>query len=406
MPTTAFFLGRQPIMDRKRELVAYELLFRASKTNQATILDDLEASAAVIQHAFFDLGMEGALGNKQGFINLSSGMLMSEMVEALPKERVVLELLESIEVTPELVTRCEHLKRAGFRLALDDIKAADQGTTALIPYADIVKIDVQGMADGEIRALAGKLQGFGGELLAEKIENSAQCEVCYDAGFNYFQGYFFARPEILEGRTMRPSSLVLLKIFALANADAEIEELELALKHAPDVTVRLLRTANSVAVSAKRKILSVRQAVQVLGRVQLGRLVQILMFAQAGDGGVTSSPLAQIAITRGRLMENLAQLLGLSDEQPRAFMTGMLSLIDVLFAQPLGNIIEFLNLDDTVRLALLDRAGQLGGMLRLVEANERCDSQAVSALMGRLGLHNLDVFNRLSVDALRWAGEF
>lgn len=400
-----FFLGRQPIIDRKSELVAYELLFRTSETNRATILNDLEASAAVIQHAFFDLGMEGALGSKRGFINLSSGMLMSEMIDALPKERVVLELLESIQVTPELVARCKELKRAGFILALDDIKVFEQGTMALLPLSDIVKVDVQGMADGKINALAGKLHGRGVELLAEKIESRSQYQACHNAGFSYFQGYYFARPQVLEGRAMRPSSLALLKIFALANADAELEELESALKRAPDVAVRLLRTANSAAVGAKQKILSVRQAIRMLGRLQLGRIVQILMFAQASDCDVSSNPLAQAAVIRGRLMENLANAMGLVDAKPRAFMTGMLSLADVLFAQPLGVIIELLNLDDTVQFALLERAGTLGDMLRLVEANERCDASAVAALTSALGLQNLDAFNRLSLDALRWAGE-
>ena len=405
MSTIPFFLGRQPIIDRKRELVAYELLFRASETNQATILNDLEASAAVIQHAFFDLGMEAVLGSNRGFINLSSGMLMSEMIEALPKERVVLELLESIVVTPDVVTRCKELKQAGFRLALDDIKVFEQGTMALLPMADIVKVDVQWMANDKISALARKLRGRGAELLAEKVESHTQYETCHNAGFSYFQGYYFARPQLLEGRAMRPSSCALLKIFALTNADAEVEELESALQHAPNVTVRLLRTANSVAVGAKEKIWSVRQAIRMVGRVHLGRIVQILMFAYAGHGASSFNPLAQTAVMRGRLMENLANALDLVDEKPRAFMTGMLSLVGVLFGQPLWTIIERLNLDDTVQLALLERTGTLGDMLRLVEANERCDVSAVTALMGTIGLQDLDAFNRLSLDALRWVGE-
>jgi EAL and modified HD-GYP domain-containing signal transduction protein len=197
---------------------------------------------------------------------------------------------------------------------------------------------------------------------------------------------------------------VLLKIFRLIAAEAETDELEKALRQAPDLTVRLLRVANSVAMHRPNKIYSLRNAIVVLGQLQIGRIVQLMLFAQQWDADLSTDPLVQTAAVRGRLMEEIADSLGLSKVRERAFMVGILSLADSLFGQPLLEILQILNLDIVLQDALVHRRGHLGALLNLVEASENADSRTFISVARELGLSDMDDFNRWQVDALRWAG--
>ncbi|MBV8467824.1 MAG: EAL domain-containing protein [Burkholderiales bacterium] len=405
MPAPEFFLGRQPIVGRNQELVAYELLFRASLDNQATIANEVAASAAVIQHAFTSLGVQTVLQDKLGFINFSEALLMSDVIEVLPRERVVLEILETVELTPEVVRRCRALKEAGYRLALDDVIRFDEAQKAILPLIEVVKLDVLAMERAEIEAVVKAIKPFGVSILAEKIDNPTQRDFCQDLGCDLFQGYFFARPTILSGRPVQPSSMMLLKLLGQVGADADTAELEETLKHAPDLTVLLLRLVNSVAFGLTRKISSVRTALTLLGRAQLHRWVQIMVFALQSGANVASDPLVQTAAVRGRLMENIALMIAPGNETmaERAFMVGMLSLIDALFAKPMVEVIEPLNLEESLQDALLQRSGELGEMLRLVEGTEFADSNITTALLARFPRLSLTELNQHQVEAMGWA---
>jgi c-di-GMP-related signal transduction protein len=399
-----FFLGRQPIVGRSRELVAYELLFRSSRVDRAMVVDDVYATATVIKHAFSGLGIDSALGNKKGFINFDERLLMSDVIEALPKDRVVLEVLEHVSMTPRVIDRCQLLHEAGYMIGLDDVIRLTDGLKAVMPYISFVKVDVSVLTEPQITAIVQELQAYDVVLLGEKIETMEQFDFCRSAGFQLFQGYFLARPTILSGRSVQPSTLLLLKICRLIASDAETDELEKALRQAPDLAVRLLRVANSVAMHRPNKIYSLRNAILVLGQIQIGRIVQLMLFAQQWDADLTTDPLVQTAAVRGRLMEEIADSLGLSKVRDRAFLVGILSLADSLFGQSLFEIIELLNLDSTVQDALLHRSGHLGALLNLVEASENADSRTFISVARELGLSDMDDFNRWQVEALRWAG--
>ncbi len=405
MNDTAFFLARQPIIGRQRDLVAYELLFRSSTVNAAAIIDDVAASSAVIQHAFSDLGIAAALGDRLGFINISEGLLMSEVIEVLPPERIALEILETVRITPEVVARCKQLKEAGYTLALDDVVAITPECRSLLPLIDIVKIDLLATKAAEIAGIVTELRHFGARILAEKVETQDQYDSCRALGFDLFQGYFFAKPAILKGRMVSPLALTLLRIFALTAADAELDELERALKQAPDLMLRLLNMANARSLPSSPRISSIRNAIMVLGRTQINRFVQIMLFAQQSGGNVASDPLVQTAVMRGCLMEGLAIARGWGAIKDRAFMVGMLSLVDALFGQPLAEIVARLNLAEELQAALLRREGQLGMLLHLAEASEGTGGAAAIALMEQLNLGELRQFNNVQVEAFKWAGK-
>ncbi|MBV8658236.1 MAG: EAL domain-containing protein, partial [Burkholderiales bacterium] len=200
MTTPQFFLGRQPIVGRNRELVAYELLFRSGQDNQAQVADDVAASAAVMQHAFTGLGLQAVLEDKLGFINLSESLLMSDVIEVLPRDRVVLEILETVPLTAAVVERCRALRAAGYRLALDDVIRFDEAQRAILPLIEVVKLDVLAMDREETERVVRALRPFNVRLLAEKIDSPSQHDFCHALGCDLFQGYFFAKPTILTGR--------------------------------------------------------------------------------------------------------------------------------------------------------------------------------------------------------------
>lgn len=407
MPARHFFLARQPILNRNHELAAYELLFRRGLENYAEVTDDMTASMTVIKHAFLDLGMDAALGGKTAFINISEDLLMSEVVEALPPEHVVLELLETVPITPAVVERCRTLKATGLRFALDDVVALHEPLERILPLLDIIKVDVLAAATEARLPVIREAMRHGVQLLAEKVDTSEQCEACRAEGFSLFQGYYFARPKILQGSTIPPSTMALLKILELIAADAESEELEEALKRTPDLAMRLLRLVNSAALGRTNKISTLHGAIRLLGRVQISRLVQIMIFTMGSDKALGTDPLVQTAIVRGRMMEGLAEGGGQPALKPRAFLLGMLSLADALFGETLESLAEHLALDETMRAALLWREGQLGRMLALVELSELTEDpappSAIQSLLADTHCPDLDVLNRLQLDALHWA---
>jgi EAL and modified HD-GYP domain-containing signal transduction protein len=242
-------------------------------------------------------------------------------------------------------------------------------------------------------------------VLAEKIDTPEQYDFCHKLGFDLFQGYFFAKPSILAGRRVAPQATTLIRIFSLTAADADLDVLENALKQAPDLILRLLKMANDRVSAYSGKISSIRNAIIVLGRAQINRFVQIMLFAQHSGTQPGTDPLVQTAVIRGSLMEGLAIARGWSKLKDRAFMVGMLSLVDALFGQPLEEIVLRLNLEEDLQGALLRREGPLGLLLSLAEASETADSQAAMALIKQLDLADSGHFKRVQIEAFESASK-
>jgi EAL and modified HD-GYP domain-containing signal transduction protein len=191
------FIGRQPVFDRRNHVVAYELLFRSGQDREAHIIDDSLATSQVIHRAFRDLGLRTVVGARRAFINVDAPTLMRRDIELLPADRVVIELLETIEVDKAMVKRCRELKAKGYRLALDDFVRYGTEYEPLLEIVDIVKIDVPALSRSSLANLVDLLHDWRPKLLAEKVETSECARDCLALGFNLFQGFFFARPVIL-----------------------------------------------------------------------------------------------------------------------------------------------------------------------------------------------------------------
>lgn len=194
---TEVFLGRQPILDRQQQVIAYELLYRDGRSVSAEVGNDAQATAGVIQRLFHDFGINTVLGRCAGFINVDAEMLMSRRIESLPRRRVVLELLETVCIDERIVRRCRELKAQGFRLALDDFSAYHERYEPLLEIADIVKIDVLQLDRAALAGLVRRLRLYPARLLAEKVESREAARRCLRLGFDLFQGFFFGRPALL-----------------------------------------------------------------------------------------------------------------------------------------------------------------------------------------------------------------
>ena len=398
------FLGRQPILDRRQRVVAYELLFRASADAQGAVFaEQRQASVRVIVNTFTIMGMNAVLGNCRGFFNVTHDVLMSEMIEALPRDRVVLEVLENVDPTPPIVERCRQLKQDGFSIALDDY-VLDDPREVMLEWTDVVKVDLPPHSESELARLVEQLRRHSVQQLAEKVETRDEFELCRELGFDLYQGYFFARPVVLEGASLDSSRIALMALLQMLNRDADTSEIVGTMKHHIDIGVNLLQLVNSTAFATRNKIATFEHAVNHLGRVQLQRWLMVLLFVDEGAGGIRS-PLLQAAAHRGRLMELVVEgaLDGQtsSGQQEEAFLVGMLSLVDTLLSRPLEEIIADLNLDDTIRAALVGRAGMLGGLLSLVESVEQADLDRVCAQLEPFGL-DLPALQELENQAYAW----
>ena len=398
-----FFLGRQPILDSQQEIVGYELLFRSTERNVSEYESQDQASMSVIASALAGFGFREVLGDKLGFINVTEEVLLSDMVEILPHEQTILELLESVRLSGVVRERCRELKSKSFRIALDDHIYAPEHE-GLYRFVDVVKIDILETPRDLLPEIVTALRRFPVKLLAERVETVGQFQDCLELGFDLFQGYFFARPVVLNRKGLEPSQMVMLRLLSCLRDEAELDEIQEVFRNAPELSYNLLKLVNSVHIGLREKIKSLRHAIMILGLDKLRRWVQLAAFASSDSRGI-NNPLLEMAAVRGRLMEYLImERYGLrrgSDPVEAAFMTGILSLMDTLFETSLEEILKELHLSDEVVSALLYRQGELGTLLALAETLEQANFGEVQELVEKTDIP-LAMLLAAQLDAFNW----
>lgn len=403
-----FFLARQPILNRSQRLVAYELLFRETgESLQADVANDAHATATVIAHAS-ELGMEQVVGDQLAFVNVDAVVLMSDFIRFLPHDKVILEILETVKATPELLERVRELKRAGFRFALDDVIGESDDMQKLRPLVDVIKVDIKQTRAGTLPQLVRTLKNSRQKLLAEKVETLEEFQQCLLLGFEYFQGYYFARPVILSGKKITPSQVSILHLLDLLRTDADSHTIERSVKHDALITLNLLRLVNTPSVGARYRINSVGHALVVLGRRQLQRWLQILLYVKSGQVQEFTSPLLQMATTRGKTLELMVEKLqpGRRDSADAGFTVGIMSLMDALFSIEMRDVVDSVNVMDDVRAALLDRSGDYGSMLSLIEQLEQAgEGPKLGALLHQLQLSPAELY-AIQLEAFEWVTEY
>ena len=404
MTSPRWLVGRQPVLDRVGRVWGYELLFR-SADGTGLPGDASFATANVLLGTVAGIGTREVLGGKPALVNVGQELLFSDALELLPRNLIVLEVLESVTPSRSVVQRCRALKAAGFSIALDD-QLYDAAWDDLYALADLGKVDVMAGDEVTVASAVERLRRFPAALLAEKVETPDAYRRCLDLGFHYFQGYHFARPAVVGRRKLGEDGTLLLDLLRRLNAGAEVPELEETFRRSPGLTFKLLVLVNSVSVGVRERIGSIRQAITMLGRDQLRRWLQLALFATDEQRGL-DDPLVELAAVRAALMEKLATGLAWPavEGEPRelAWMAGVLSLLDTIFELSMADVVRDLRLAQPVALALLERAGPLGQLLLAAEAFERQDADAGLALTRTLGFEDASVL-AAQQEAFAWRG--
>ncbi len=394
------FLGVQPIFDRKRQVVAYELLFRDAQGGgfEDSGLDDDSASSHVIITAFSDIGVERLGRDKQLFINLSDGLLASRLLETLPPDRVVLEILETVEVTPNLIKDVEALAEFGFKVALDDfIYHADWDP--LLRLCDIVKFDVLGADECAIRAKCQSIPGsYRPKLLAEKVESHTQFEQCLDIGFELFQGYYLAKPCVIAGKRPPENQLQLLKLLAHLQDDGiGLQEIGRLISQDVALSYRLLRFLGNAGISQGRTIQNLMQAITLVGLRVIRQWSTLIILGGTGAQ-------ERYSFTRSLTFARFCQIVGernLPAQQDALFTVGLFSNLDEILEIPLAEALEHLPLDVSIKAAILGREGVLGQVLAYAMQFESVDDGGVTVPLGL----DRQMLSSYFLEAFAWAQE-
>lgn len=390
--TEQVFLARQPILDGERKLFAYELLFRSGATGGAIISDSTQATARVLVNALNSMGVKSLVGKNKAFINCDRRMLLERSFEPLDPKVFVLEVLEDVACDDEIAKSVTELRALGFEIALDDFVMTPEHiekVRRLIPMIQYVKIDLFGNTPQQLQDATTLFKKFGTiQILAEKVESEADYKNCLALGCNLFQGYFFAKPEIITGRKLDPKTQGVMQLLQLLRQDPDIKVLEEGFKRQPDITLNMLRFINSAAVGARSHIDSIRQALVMIGQRKLQQWLMLLLFAGGGPGNSSSaSALFDNAAQRARLMENLAKKMEPNTNlYERAFLAGMLSRMDALCRVDIETILLEFDLGEELSSALRENKGKLGDLLKIANALE-LDDLAVS--LGLCKLHEI-----------------
>lgn len=392
------FVGRQPIFDSKLNVYAYELLFRTTndKNSSAGMVDGDFATTQTIINTFVEIGLDKLVRNKLAAINLTENFLLKDNKIPFSNRQVILEILEDIPVTPELIMAVQKLVDAGYIIALDDY-IYNPAHAPLLKLAKIIKLDLKALSKQELAEHVTELKKYDVKLLAEKIETHEEFVLCRNLGFDYFQGYFLSKPQIISGTTLPTNRLAVLNLLSVVNnPDSDTDDLTEAINTDVATSYRLLKLINSPAFGLQRKIDSIEQGILLLGRRHLSSWISMLAMSSLDD---RPPEILRNAMVRAKMCELLAEKSGLKNTES-CFTVGLFSGLDLLLQRPLPELLKPLPLNEDIVNALTDYNGIYGKILATVLAYEISDWDNVST-DEFISAEDILIIN---IEAVTWAG--
>jgi EAL and modified HD-GYP domain-containing signal transduction protein len=374
------YLGRQPIFDKQRRTYGYELLYRNGPRNKAFFVDPDDATRHVVEVSMLQWGFDKVVGDRFGFINAGPGVLASGLLPMLPANRAVVEMIDDTVLTPDVVQQIADASFLGIRFALGgDLSEQRIGLVDVAPHIGVVKLDTTAMAQPEIASTVERIKQLFPDamLLATKLEDPEQFRIASQYDIDLFQGFFFAKPEVMQ-RKRRPTNLAAaVQLLAAVNApDIDIDRIEEIISSDPSLAYGVLKVVNSSSYGITVHVKSIRHAVVMLGIAQVRQLAVLLTMANNADD--VSEELVVLAACRARMASILA---GSDDElATQAFTAGLLSVIDALFHTKMEDLVADLPLEQAVRRALVESSGPVGNLLSTVYAFERADTLTLELL--------------------------
>lgn len=364
------YVARQPILDRRKKISGYELLFRDQTQRYDPGVDGDIATSTVLSNSYFSIGMDALVGKKNSYINFTESLLLQKYPLLLPKETTVIEILENVNPTEDLVAACKEMALKGYQFALDDFVYTPE-LKPLIELAQIIKFDFRLSSMEQIRSYLEKIpQKDKITLLAEKIETPDEFKQAIEMGFDLFQGFFFCKPEIVTGKVIPGSQIALLQIMAEVNQPGfDIDKIEKLISPDVSLSYKLLRYINSAFFAKAQQISSIQQALVYMGEAEIRRFVSLIAMSNLAKG--KPGELIRTSCIRGKFCELVGDIVKDGVKPAELFTLGMFSLIDAILDQPMEKIMDELPLDEGIKTALIDRQGPLVGYLFLIETYER-----------------------------------
>ncbi len=399
------YVARQPIFDRNKAVVGYELLHRESeKYNEYSTPDGELATSRVITSAFLTMGLDSLTNGKLAFINFTADLLKSGVANLLPQDQLVIEIMENVAPTRDILNTCQQLKRDGYRLALDDY-VLDPIFEPMTNLADIIKVDFRQLsADDQYRAIQmNRHKGI--EFLAEKIETEEEFHRAKDLGYSLFQGYFFACPVIMKTKTMVAGKLGYIRLMQAVNsADPDIRAIVSAIECDVKLSMETIKLSNSAYYGRRQRISSLHQAVMVLGLEGIRKWIYLASLRRLSIG--KPEALVSTSIIRAKFMELLGPLNAQTDKSSHYSLLGLFSLLDALTGCPFEQLLPSMNLDEEINAILTGVAWDtpMAQTLQLVQSYEQGKWQEASQMSAKLGL-TLGQVAAAYYESLKWYHE-
>ena len=390
------FIGRQPIYDRDLHVYGYELLYRSGNVNTAGIIDTERATSQVMVNAFLEFGLDRLVGDSRAFINVTPSLLLGDEPLPFSKEQLGLELPEDIVLDERLMAAVQELAEKGYTIVLDNFRYHEK-LVPLVKLAQIVKVDIQVVDDHTLREYVEQLRNHRVKLQAIKVETHEELAACMSMGFEYFQGYFLAKPKVIKQHAVPPSRLAVLRLLgALQNPDVDVQDIEELISQDLSLSYKLLRYINSATFALPNKVESIRRAITFLGVKPIKRWVRLVAMS-----GVSSQPeeLLLTALNRAKMCELLGEAASKQDADSY-FTVGLFSALDALMDMPMREVLAQLPLADELTGALLQFEGELGQALKCVLAHER--GRWNDVVFAKLETQTI---NEAFVQAIEWSRE-
>lgn len=398
------YIARQPIFKKNLSIFGYELLFRGNASEKSYSGTDADqASSRVAMESFHSRGVDTITGGKPAFINFTANLLMENIATLFPRDRLVIELLEDIEPTPELVKACRDLHKQGYVLALDDFVYRPE-LEPLIEICRIIKFDFLLSTPQEIQTMLGRINLTDKLLLAEKIETREMFELASSMGFSLFQGYFFSKPVTLAAKEIAPLKISYASMLQEINSEDDMDFVSLAsvIRNDLALSYKLLKLVNSTYFGLRSEVVDINRALTVLGTKEIRKWV--FMLAVMGLSSDKPDEIVKMSMIRGRFIEELNKKFGLCRSSENAFMTGLFSMINVLMEQPMEKALDGMFLAEEIRAALVDNAWPLHGLLELAISLERSEWDEADRLAAELGI-DASCVPVVYLDAVKWCNE-
>ncbi|WP_076419348.1 HDOD domain-containing protein [Colwellia sp. UCD-KL20] len=398
-----FYAARQPILDINKKLYAYELLFRDSIDNVFPDVDGDIATSKMVEASKFNMGISEFTSNKPAFINFTLETLSKGYPEMLTTDEVVVEILETIKPGKRLLALCKDLYEKGYTLALDDYEH-QAVWSHFYPYIKIIKIDWQVSNVDEIKEVISAIEKFPHiKLLAEKVETYEEYNQAVELGCELFQGFFFAKPEMIKTKSLSPSQMAMAELlYETSKPDLDLVSITSVFERDVTLSYKLLRYANSAIFSRRAEISTIKQALVTLGLVELKRFIGLMFTANVNPD--KPSELINSAMARAKFCELAADNIKSNIDSSIAFLTGLLSLIDAILDEDIESVLAKLPLAQEIKDTLLTKKGDMAQLIQLVEFIEHAQWDESAATMDKLGLtkdQTIEYYNQ----ALSWADE-